>query len=94
MDQFPNIPQEDTLDTLNSEEASLKVDLSYPGEKTFSSELLERKLISQSQLDIALDIQKKKGENLEKVILRLGWVTERAIIEVQSDLWDIPLLTQ
>lgn len=91
MDQFPNIPPEDTL---NPEDTSLKIDLSYPGEKTFSSELLERKLISQSQLDIALDIQKKKGENLEKVILRLGWVTERAIIEVQSDLWDIPLLTQ
>lgn len=75
-------------------QSSSGAEFSSPVDRSLSSKLLERKLISQSQLDIALDIQKKKGENLEKVILRLGWITERAIMEVLSDLWEIPLFSQ
>jgi purine-binding chemotaxis protein CheW len=48
--------------------------------------LMERGLLSRVKLDAALDEQKKSGEKLGKILVRLGMVKERDILMVMEGL--------
>ncbi|MFQ5646195.1 MAG: GspE/PulE family protein [bacterium] len=61
--------------------------------KTFASILIGKKIITRSQLDLARQLERSKGEELEKILLKMGWVNPHQILEVQSELWNIPLLS-
>ncbi|MDF2634686.1 MAG: type secretion system protein [Pelosinus sp.] len=52
--------------------------------------LLENNLITRQQLETALDIQKKKGTRLGKVLSDLNYVSENAMIEVLEFQLGIP----
>jgi type IV pilus assembly protein PilB len=52
------------------------------GRKRLGDLMIEAELINQEKLDKALDIQKKTGERLGKVLLNLGYITESDMIEV------------
>ena len=53
--------------------------------------LLKRRLLSPTQAELALQIQKRKGEPLEDIIVRMGWVDEVEINKLVGELWDIPV---
>jgi len=52
--------------------------------------LIEHKLISQSQLQAALDEQKKSGRRLGRVLIANGYVDEDAMLQVLSEQMRIP----
>ncbi len=52
--------------------------------------LLEKNLITQAQLKNALDIQKKNGTRLGKVLIDLNYISEKALIEVLEFQLGIP----
>ena len=52
--------------------------------------LIEHKLISQSQLQAALDEQKKSGRRLGRVLIANGYVDEDAMLRVLSEQMRIP----
>lgn len=58
--------------------------------KALGSILLERKKITAEQLEKALCVQKKSGERFESVLITLGFVTEKTIIEVLEFQLGIP----
>ncbi len=52
--------------------------------------LLEKKLVTQKQLDEALKIQKKTGERVGDILIRLGVLTEEDFLAVISEKLSIP----
>ncbi len=52
--------------------------------------LIEHKLISQSQLQAALEEQKKSGRRLGRVLIANGYVVEDAMLQVLSEQMRIP----
>ena len=52
--------------------------------------LIEHKLISQSQLQAALEEQKKSGRRLGRVLIANGYVDEDAMLQVLSEQMRIP----
>ncbi|MBI5788977.1 MAG: Flp pilus assembly complex ATPase component TadA [Candidatus Schekmanbacteria bacterium] len=56
--------------------------------------LLKRRLISPTQVDLAQQIQKRKGEPVERILIHMGWVKEADINTVLGELWDLPVLNQ
>lgn len=55
--------------------------------------LVKKKLLSNVQLGLAQEIQKRRGESLKEVLIRMGWVSERDIIKLEGELWHIPVFT-
>jgi general secretion pathway protein E len=55
--------------------------------------LIERRLITQEDLDRALEIQKERGEKIGKVLVDLGFVAHRDVLAALSDQLSIPLVT-
>ncbi len=55
--------------------------------------LIERKLITQDDLDRALEIQKERGEKIGKVLVDLGFVAHRDVLAALSDQLSIPLVS-
>lgn len=55
-------------------------------QRSLGSLLVERGLLSREQLEQALAEQKKSGEKLGKVLVRLGFVKERDILTVMEGL--------
>jgi type IV pilus assembly protein PilB len=53
--------------------------------------LIKRNLISQAQVELAQEIQKRRGENLRDILIRMGWVSEDDIIKLEGKLWNIPV---
>ena len=54
--------------------------------KSLGRMLLEEGLLTQEQLDKALETQKQSGEPLGKVLVRLGWIEERDILRALEGL--------
>lgn len=52
------------------------------GRKRLGDLMIEAEILNKDKLDKALDIQKKTGERLGKVLLNLGYITEKDMIEV------------
>ncbi len=55
--------------------------------------LMERKLISQEDLDRALELQKERGEKIGKVLIDLGFVAARDVLSALSEQLGIPVVT-
>src|SRR3954451_3063399 len=55
--------------------------------------LIERKQITQEDLDRALEIQKERGEKIGKVLVDLGFVAHRDVLTGLADQLAIPLVT-
>ena len=55
--------------------------------------LIERRLITQEDLDRALELQKERGEKIGKVLVDLGFVAARDVLAALSDQLAVPLAT-
>src|SRR5215470_16723061 len=55
--------------------------------------LIARKLITQEELDRALEIQKERGEKIGKILLDLGFLSSKDLLIELSDQLKIPLVT-
>lgn len=55
--------------------------------------LLEKKLVTKKQLDEALEIQKKQGGKLSKILTKLGYVKEKDLVSVLSQSLNIPTIS-
>ncbi len=53
--------------------------------------LIKRNLLSQAQVELAQEIQKRRGENLKEVLVRMGWVSEDNLIKIEGEIWGIPV---
>ena len=56
--------------------------------------LLARKLVTQSELDRALASQQQSNVRLEKLLVRIGAISEDSLLPVLSEYWGIKLLTE
>ncbi len=54
--------------------------------------LLERKLITQEQLDHALKVQQSKGGLLGQILVTLGYTTEEAVAQALTAQYGFPFL--
>ncbi|HLJ47778.1 MAG TPA: type II secretion system ATPase GspE [Bryobacteraceae bacterium] len=54
--------------------------------------LLERKLITQEDLDRALELQKERGEKLGKTLVDLGFIAMRDVLATLSEQLGVPLI--
>ena len=54
--------------------------------------LMERKLISQEDLDRALELQKDRGDKLGKALVDLGFIAMRDVLAALSDQLGVPLV--
>ncbi|MBI3280328.1 MAG: type II secretion system ATPase GspE [Acidobacteria bacterium] len=55
--------------------------------------LVERQLITNEELERALELQKERGEKLGKIVVDLGFVAARDVMAALSDQLGIPLVT-
>src|SRR6266849_6272142 len=55
--------------------------------------LIERRLLSQEDLDRALELQKERGEKIGRILVDLGFVAARDILSALSDQLSLPLVT-
>jgi general secretion pathway protein E len=55
--------------------------------------LIERRLISQEDLDKALELQKERGDKLGKTLVDLGFIAMRDVLAALSDQLSIPLVS-
>ncbi len=55
--------------------------------------LIERKLITNEDLERALELQKERGDKLGKTLVDMGFVAMRDVLAALADQLDIPLVT-
>src|SRR5690348_14052467 len=55
--------------------------------------LIERRLITQEDLDRALEIQRERGDKLGKILVDLGFIAQHDVLAALSHQLDIPLVT-
>jgi general secretion pathway protein E len=55
--------------------------------------LLERRLITQEDLDRALELQKERGDKIGKTLIDLGFVAARDVLAALSEQLSVPLVT-
>lgn len=55
--------------------------------------LIERRLITQEDLDRALELQKERGEKIGKILVDLGFIAMRDVLAALSDQLSLPLVT-
>jgi general secretion pathway protein E len=55
--------------------------------------LLERRQITQEDLDRALEIQRERGEKIGKILVDLGFIAMRDVLAALSDQLGVPLVT-
>jgi general secretion pathway protein E len=55
--------------------------------------LMERKLITAEELDRALEIQRERGEKLGKILVDLGFIGHRDVLQVLSAQLQLPLIS-
>jgi len=55
--------------------------------------LIERKLITQEDLERALELQKERGDKLGKTLVDLGFIATRDVLAALSDQLGVPLVT-
>ncbi|MDY6856631.1 MAG: ATPase, T2SS/T4P/T4SS family [Thermodesulfobacteriota bacterium] len=75
--------------TLQSVSSQMKKN--QPSHKKIGDLLLEKGCITPLQLQEALGLQKKTGEKIGMLALRLGWISEEDLIELLQSQWGIPL---
>ncbi len=63
-------------------------------QKALVTLLLKRKALSPPQAELALQIHKRKGEPVEDVLIRMGWVSETEISKLAGELWSLPVFTK
>ena len=56
--------------------------------------LLARKLVTQAELDRALASQQQSNVRLEKLLVRIGAISEDSLLPVLAEYWGINLLTE
>jgi general secretion pathway protein E len=56
--------------------------------------LLARKLVTQAELDRALASQQQSSVRLEKLLVRIGAISEDSLLPVLAEYWGIKLLTE
>ena len=56
--------------------------------------LIRNRLISEAQLQAALEEQKKSGRKLGRVLIGMGAVTEEKILQLLSDQLKVPIPTR
>jgi hypothetical protein len=54
--------------------------------------LIERKLISQEDLERALELQKERGDKLGKTLVDMGFVAMRDVLAALADQLNVPLV--
>src|SRR6266849_1333907 len=55
--------------------------------------LMERRLITQEDLDRALELQRERGDKLGKILVDLGFVALRDVLTALAEQLQVPLLT-
>ncbi len=55
--------------------------------------LIERRLITQEDLDRALELQRERGDKLGRILVDLGFVATRDVLSALSEQLQVPLLT-
>jgi general secretion pathway protein E len=55
--------------------------------------LIERNLITQEDLERALELQRERGDKLGKILIDLGFIAQRDVLAALSQQWDIPLVS-
>jgi general secretion pathway protein E len=55
--------------------------------------LIERNLITQEDLERALELQRERGDKLGKILIDLGFIAQRDVLAALSRQWDIPLVS-
>jgi general secretion pathway protein E len=55
--------------------------------------LIERRLITQEDLDRALELQRERGDKLGKILVDLGFIANRDVLSALSDQLQVPVLT-
>ena len=53
--------------------------------------LLQKRLLTQDQVNQAVALQQAEGLRLDRAVIQLGFVTERQLLEVVGELLDLPL---
>src|ERR1041385_8712741 len=54
--------------------------------------LIERRLITQEDLDRALELQRDRGDKLGKILVDLGFIAQRDVLAALSEQLDVPLI--
>ena len=54
--------------------------------------LIERRLITQEDLDRALELQRERGDKLGKILVDLGFIAQRDVLAALSSQLEVPLL--
>ena len=54
--------------------------------------LIEKRLITQEDLDRALELQRERGDKLGKILVDLGFVASRDVLSALSEQLQVPLL--
>ncbi|HEY4363325.1 MAG TPA: type II secretion system ATPase GspE [Bryobacteraceae bacterium] len=55
--------------------------------------LIERRLLSEDDLERALELQRERGDKLGKILVDLGFVAHREVLNALSSQLDVPLIT-
>src|SRR5271166_3331199 len=55
--------------------------------------LIERKLITQEDLDRALELQKERGDKIGKTLVDMGFIAMRDVLAALSDQLNLPLVS-
>ena len=59
---------------------------------SISEELLKREIITSAELGKAVDVHKSDGIRLEQALLKLGYVSERQLLEITGEQLSLPVL--
>src|SRR5271167_1972056 len=54
--------------------------------------LMDRRLITQEDLDRALELQRERGDKLGKILVDLGFIAARDVLAALSEQLQVPLL--
>src|SRR5438132_3478148 len=54
--------------------------------------LMERRLITQEDLDRALELQRERGDKIGKILVDLGFVAQREVLSALAEQLQVPLL--
>src|SRR5271167_3070708 len=55
--------------------------------------LVERGLVSDDEVDRALELQRERGDKLGKILVDLGFIANRDVLSALSDQLQVPVLT-
>ncbi|MCI0468853.1 MAG: type II secretion system protein GspE, partial [Nitrospirae bacterium] len=64
------------------------------GGTTIGQMLIQAKLITEKQLMHALQVQKKEKERLGAILLKLGYITESALVSFLGNQYNIQVISQ